>query len=232
MSALTDDERRDLLMSVGTHRSQRRLSPIGVAQLFRKAMDGGESLSWCASAVDLSNADMVKRFLRLLDLPPSVQVTVAWRGSDTTLAFTAATEVARLPKHLQEQTAHEALAYRLSSSEVKYVVQRIARSGRDPRSAVEEIVALRPAVERHHVFIGVFSSADLGKRIDDLEQDERDELLAATLATLTEEPHAAVRLTPAGFVISGGDRLADIIRGLGDFETSISEAMRERVDRA
>lgn len=232
MSVLTDDERRDLLMSVGTHRAQRRLSPVGVAQLFRKAIDGGESISSCARAAGLSNPDMVKRFLRLLDLPPSAQVTVAWRGSDTTLPFTAASEVARLPKRLQEPTAREALAQRLSSNEVKQVVQRIARSGRDPRTAIEEIVALRPVVVRRHVFIGVFSSADLGTRIDELEQAERDELLAAALATLTDEPCAAARLTPTGFVISGDDRLADAICGLGDFETPISEAIRERVDHA
>ncbi len=232
MSALTDDERRDLLMSVGTHKSQRRLSPVGVAQRFRKAIDGGESISSCANAAGLSNADMVKRFLRLLDLPPSVQMIVAWRGSDTTLPFTAASEVARLPRRLHEPTAREALAQRLSSSEVKHVVQRIARSGRNPHAAIEEIVALRPVVERRHIFIGVFSSADLGTRIDDLEQDERDELLAAVLATLTDEPCAAARLTPTGFVISGDDRLADAICGLGDFETSVSEAIREQVDRA
>ena len=172
---------------------------------------------------------MVKRFLRLLDLPPSVQTAVSWGGSDTTLAFTAASEIARLAPSLQELTAREALARGLSSSEIKQVVQRIARSGLGSLEAVEEIVALRPVVERRHVIIGILSNPTVGKRIEELRQDERDDVLARVLEKLIGEQHVASRLTPTGFVITGSEDLAETIHGLGDFEATISAAVGEQL---
>jgi len=226
---LTEEERRDLLVSVGTHRGQRRLSPVDVARLFQKAIDAGASLAQCASAAGLEGTEMVKRFLRLLDLPPSVQTAVSWGGSDTTLAFTAASEIARLAPSLQELTAREALARGLSSSEIKQVVQRIARSGLGSLEAVEEIVALRPVVERRHVIIGILSNPTVGKRIEELRQDERDDVLARVLEKLIGEQHVASRLTPTGFVITGSEDLAETIHGLGDFEATISAAVGEQL---
>jgi hypothetical protein len=227
--ALTEEERRDLLVSIGTHRGQRRLSPMDVARLFQKAIDAGASLAQCASAAGLAGTEMVKRFLRLLDLPPSAQTAVSWGGSDTTLAFSAASEIARLAPSLQELTAHEALARGLSSSEIKQVVQRITRSGLGSQEAIAEIVALRPVVERRHVIIGMLSSSTVGKRIEELEQDARDDLLARVLEKLIGEQRAASRLTPTGFVITGNEALAEMIHGLGDFEATISAAVGEQL---
>jgi hypothetical protein len=227
---LTAEERRDLLVSVGTHRGQRRLSPVEVAGLFQKAIAAGASPAQCASAAGLAGTEMVKRFLRLLDLPPSVQAAVSWGGSDTTLAFSAASEIARLDPSLQELTAREALARGLSSSEIKQVVQRIARSGLGSQEAIAEIVALRPVVERRHVIIGMLSSAAVGERIEELKQDARDDLLTRVLEKLIGEQRAASRLTPMGFVITGSEDLAERIHGLGDFEATISAAVGEQLD--
>ncbi len=175
---------------------------------------------------------MVKRFLRLLDLPASVQMTVSWGRSDTTLPFTAASEIARLPVDLQEPTVREALARGLSSSEIKQAVQRITRSELPPQVAISEIFALRPAIERRYVFIGRLSNPQIGDRIEDLEQDDRDKLLAAALLGLIGEARAATRLTPTGFVITGSKDMADMLHGLGDFEATISVAVGERLGLA
>jgi hypothetical protein len=230
--ALTEDERRDLLVSVGTHRGQRRLSPVDVARLFQKAIGAGASLSQCASAAGLTGTEMVKRFLRLLDLPPSVQMTVSWGRSDTTLPFTAASEIARLSPDLQEPTVREALARGLSSSEIKQAVQRITRSELAPQAAISEILALRPVIERRHVFIGRLSNPKIGQVIEGLKQDDRDKLLAAALLDLIGEQRAATRLTPTGFVITGSEDLADMLHGLGDFEVTISVAVGEQLGLA
>ncbi len=229
---LTQEERRDLLVSIGTHRGERRLSPVDVAQLFQKAAGAGASLAQCASAAGLVGTDMVKRFLRLLELPPSVQATVAWRRSETTLSFTAATELARLPNALQKPAAREVLARGLSSSEVKQAVQRSTRGGIDPREAISEILALRPIVERRHVFIGMLSVPTAERRIEALGQGERNTLLSAALCALIGEQHASVRLTPTGFVIAGDDDVADAMRRLGDFETIISSAVAQQLGLA
>ncbi len=226
---LTPEERRDLLLSVGTHRGERRLSPIEVARLFDKAMKGGATLSQCAHAAGFAGPEMVRRFQRLLNLPPSLQPAVSWRGSDTTIPFTAAAEIARLPDSVHETVGREVLARGLSSSEVKQAVQRMMRGNRDPAQAIGEILALRPRVVRRHVFIGTFSDADLSERIKQLDERYRGDLLAAALRPWLAPQGAAMRLTPSGFVITGDDETANTIAGLGDFEAVISLAVAKQL---
>src|SRR5262245_60099145 len=97
LAALSGEERKRLLLSVGTHRRERYLSPVEVAHLFQKATRGGDTLADLAAAVQLDGTSWVARFITLLKLTPDVQHMVDWGKSGSTLAFTSAVELARLP---------------------------------------------------------------------------------------------------------------------------------------
>lgn len=227
---LSPEERRDLLVSLGTHRGERRLSPVDVARLFRRALEAGASLSDCAEAGGFKGTSMVRRFLRLLDLSPRMQATVGWGSSETTLPFSAATEIARLPPAAREVTAERSLSAGLKTQEVKQLVQRVLRGGVEPKAAAEEILALRPRVERRHVFIGSVTNPEVAARMSGMAQSQRDLLLDQALESLIGSVERSARLTPFGFVITGDDHFADAIRGLDDFEAAVTCALA-RLDK-
>src|SRR5438128_180224 len=109
LAALTVAERQQLILSVGTHRGERHLSPIEVAHLFQKAIWGGDSASDLAETVSLDGTSQVSRFLALLKLPPDVQHLVDWGKSGDSLAFTAAFELSRLGNADDQRKAIEAV---------------------------------------------------------------------------------------------------------------------------
>ncbi len=87
IDTLTNEERRQLLLSVGTHRGQRPLSPFEVAELFARAISKGATLAECAAAASLEGTTWVSRFLRLLKLPSTVTHLVDWGGGSGTIGL-------------------------------------------------------------------------------------------------------------------------------------------------
>ena len=77
MLGLSADEYKQLLMSVGTHRGVRPITPVQVAALFKRAADAGSTPAASAEATHVS-ASMVSRFLKLLELSPDIQHLVDW----------------------------------------------------------------------------------------------------------------------------------------------------------
>ena len=73
MKGLSAYELRQLILSVGTHRSDRPLSPIEVAKLMRRALDMGETRKTLAGRLLLDDSSIIGRFMRLLSLPVQVQ---------------------------------------------------------------------------------------------------------------------------------------------------------------
>lgn len=231
-TGLSPEELRDLIVSVGTHRGDRRLSPLDVSGLFLKAREAGATLVECAEAAGFSGPAMVTRFLRLQQLPEPVRDLVDWGASGTALAFTAASEIARLPQAAREPAARAALAAGLGTGEITQVVQRLLRSGHPADDAVEEILRLRPQVERRHVFVGRFADPGLTSRLEALDPEGHPGLLSDALrAAAGEAVEGDGRLSPTGFVVVTDDKGAAMLRAMGDFEAAVAATLADQLQR-
>ena len=155
--ALTPSEKQDLVMSVGVHRRSRRISPCKVAQLLKKA-SAQQSLREIARDVDLRDDTVLRRLLSLLKLPPEVQALISWGKTPGTISFSVASEVARLVADEEiEQLAAAGIEHRLSKEEVRGIIQRKRRANVSLDRAVEDVLKLRPVVERQYLFLGLLS---------------------------------------------------------------------------
>jgi hypothetical protein len=228
---LTPAEIRDLIVSTSTHQGSRRLSPIEVASLFKKAMDRGASKRECAETVGFADATMVGRFVRLLELAQGVQDMIDWGKSDASLAFSAGAEIARLNVVDQKFLSRAALQDGLGTQEIKAIVQRLERSDVDASQAVAEVLRLRPSIERRHVFIGQFGDSATVTRIASMPEGGRAEILEEIVIKLFGEPPVGVRLTPTGFIVTAADSLAAAMQEDPDFEATIDRAIVEQADR-
>ncbi len=216
IEGLTDSEREDLILSVGTHRRTRRLTPIGVARLLEKATWAGVPQDELAGELGLASGAMCGRFQKLLQLPEELQLMVDWGGSGT-LSMSQAHEIGRL----REDDKMLALAAcvienGLTSQETKQVVQRILRGKVDVAVAVDEIVRMRPVVER----LAVVDLRFRGK-LEQLQGSERSGILQELLREASVDDYTSCKLGvsrclavgPVGF---GGGLTADQLESLVD----------------
>jgi hypothetical protein len=228
---LEPDEFRDVLLSIGTNRGRRPLSPVEVAALLKKILGTGASLKDCAAAMHLEGPTMVSRFTRLLQLHPDVQHLVDWGQSGATLSFSSATEIAKLPPEDHVAAVSAIIEHQLTGGEVKQIVQRFVRSHRSLDDAVDEITRLRPTIERQHLFIGAVIDAALQSQLSSRSQEQRDQLLQAVLQEhFGEASTLSARLGRTKFTISSKDDLSKIVRdGDTDVENTINNLLKAKV---
>ena len=179
---LLEQEQKDLILTVGSHRLERRLGPIVVARLFKKMMNNGASLHDCAEMAHLDGPSMVSRFLRLLNLSDEIEIAVDWGASGLTVGFTSAFEIARLPAGEQSEVCKAAIEYGLTSGEVRQLVQYRRRSIKPLKECVAQIVQLRPRVERRYMHIGRIDDELVLKRLKLLTVDEGNLVLRRVLS--------------------------------------------------
>ena len=225
---LSPQERQDLLLSVGTRRGKRRLSPVEVARLFAKIIAAGGSLSDCASAARFQGTTMVARFLRLLKLPESVRFLVDWGGSPGTITLSAGAEIARLADAAEEEEVKGGvLTHRLSGSEVRDVVQLRKLSNRPVGDCLSEVVGMRPRVERRYVYVGAVTNSVLKRLLESMTQKQRDELLASAIkGVLAVNDLAVTRLGPDRFTLVGGQDFGKAMSQVKDsLEQEINDAL-------
>lgn len=216
LDALVPDEHKRLLLSVGTHRGVRPLSPVEVATLLRRVVASGASLAACAEALHLGGTSQIGRFLSLLKLPEDVQHLVDWGRSGVTVAFTAAFEVSRLEDHEDQRlAAHAVLEFDLSTAEVRQLVQARKRSKKPMDECVRIILKMRPQVEVRHVFVGSVRE-DIRPALRLLTQFQRDKLLHDILEKTFRELHAGGRLGLERFTLVGGKPLGDAAKAKKD----------------
>jgi hypothetical protein len=225
---LTPDQQKQLILSIGSHRASRLLTPLEVGLLLRASMSAGSTPQELAASVQLDGPSMIARFVRLLELPSDIHHLVDWGSSQSTVGFTAASELARLKSHEEQRYAiSAALENRLSSSEVKQIVQTRLRS----RKAIEECVAdgsrMRPSVERIHLFIGSVVNPLARERLMKLTQHERDKVLVDIIGRLYPTLNRlSSRLGVARFTITGDDSDSAALKtGTVDFETKINSEL-------
>ena len=227
---LLPQERQRLLLSVGTHRGKRSLSPVEVANLFAKILASGGSLSDCAHAARLEGTTIVSRFLRLLKLPESVRHLIDWGSNAGMISFSTGSELARLDDEIQkEEVVQGVLAYRLSGSEVREVVQMTMRSKRSVEECLKEVVEKRPRIEKRYVYVGAVTNSSLKKLLESMIQQQRDELLSSAIKrVLTAEDLAVTRLGPDRFTLVGGEGFGKAMSQVKDsLEQEVNDALHE-----
>ena len=205
-----------LRMSVGygTHKKGRPLSPIEVGSLLRKARDAGVSLDDCAKAIQLDGTGHIGRFLRILDLPDDLRHLVDWGVGKHFIGFTSAVELARLgDARSQHVVADAILSEGLNSKEIRQVAQLRERSGRTVEACIEEVLGMRPTVEKRYVFIGSVAEESVMELLE-LTQVSRDAILASGIEWLGL--HGATgRLGPRFFTLVGDEGFNASMREVG-----------------
>ena len=227
---LSPQERQGLLLSVGTHRGQRSVSPVEVANIFAKLLAAGGSLSDCAHAARLEGTTIVARFLRLLKLPESVRHLVDWGSSSGTIGFSTGAELARLDDDREEEeVVRGVLTHRLSGSEVRQIVQLRKRSQRPIGECLSEVVGMRPRVEKRYVYIGAVTIPALKDSLQSMTQRERDTLLGdAVKGVLDIRDLTVKRLAPERFTLVGGADFGEAMNRKKDsLEREVNDALQK-----
>lgn len=232
MRGLSADSQKKLLLSIGSHRVNRPLSPVEVGEAVQASLNAGSSLHEVAEALHLEDTSVLTKFVRLLQLTPEVRHLVDWGRSDSTIGFTAASEVARIqdPQD-QVRLCHACLEHQLGSAEMKQVVQLRKRSRKLIEECVKEVLRLRPRIQRVHVFLGAVTSPALRGCLATLTQAQRDGLLQGAIRRrFGEMGEFGCRLGTDGFTITGGEKVAaDLSQGGTDFEATINNDLAETV---
>ena len=210
-----------LRMSIGygMHRKGRPLSPTEVGSILRHAREQGLSVEDCARAVHIDGTG-VGRFLRILQLPDDLQHLVDWGAGDNAIGFSSAVELVRL-KNAKEQriVARSILSDRLLSKEVREVVQLRIRSGRPIGECVNEIVSMRPTIEKRYVFVGSLGEGRVADALGALTQAERNFLLQVAIQDIGLQG-ATGRIGVQFFTLVGNEV----------FETSMNSIGKENIE--
>lgn len=220
---------KKLILSVGTHKGERPLSPVEVAQGLSALRRSGRTPKDIAGMLHLSGPTMLGRFDRLLSLAPGIRHIVSWGGTPSSITFAAACEIARLGQPDQEKLADAILTHSMGKGEVIQIIQRHQRSGKPITSCIEEICQLRPQVVRKYVFIGKLISEALRERSATLSQANRDLWLSTAAANvLPHDVRWGGRLGTERFTLVGDESLSRAVRSLmPDFETAINGALSQ-----
>lgn len=198
----------------GTHKIGRPLTPVEVAQLIERARRAGNSLSDCAREIRIDETGL-SRFLRLLELPEDIRHLVDWGGGNGVLGFSQSVELLKIRSSDQLRTiARAVLEHDLTSKETRQVAQLLKRSGRPPEDVVNEVMGMRPIIERKYVFIGSVSEQALSAALANCTQREKDTLLRRALATL-DLLGATGRLGTKRFTLVGDEEFGSSMAKIG-----------------
>jgi hypothetical protein len=230
VQGLLADVQKKLLLTVGSHRANRPLSPVEVAEAVQASLDAGSSLHDIAGELYLEGTTVLSDFLRLLRLTPEVRHVVGWGRPNATIGFKAAAEVAGLEDPTdQVKLCRACLEHKLGKAEVRQAVQLRKRSKKSIEECVNEVLQMRPRVQLLHVLMGAVTSAKVRARLSSLTQAERDELLQKLIRRrFPEIGQFNCRLGTQGFTITGSEGVAAMLaRGGTDFETAINSDFAE-----
>lgn len=227
LAGLSPDQFKRLIMSVGSHRGARPMSPFDVAEALERSIQSGETAFSCAAALHLESSSMIGRFRRLLNLNSEIQHLVNWGFAPGTIPFTAASEISRLSSEDQKLIARAALAYQLNSGAIKEVVQLKQRSNRPIESCIDTVIQARPEIRKHHVLIGLITNKDLRDELTLMSQPERDAALARALSELYPSLTGhSWRLGKQRFSVVGSDEVQKTLTKSGqDFESLINRQL-------
>ncbi len=234
LPGLTNDEARDLVLSIGTHFGKRRLSPIEVAKLFRKALASGASNKMCAQAVGLTGPSMISRFTQLLKLSPKISYMVDWGQRGSMISFASAWRLAELSELEQELVTPQIIANQMNKEEVRQLIQLRKRSQKNVNECVNDVLRMRPTITKRYVFLGAIMEASVRTRLGEMHQVERDEIFASVIDELWGKlPNTTMHLGAERFTVATDERgaerfIKDVRPGCGS-EEAINQALISKV---
>ena len=212
MKGLTVEEYQQLLLSVGTHRNDRPLSPLEVARMLRKAITAGRTRAECAEALGISPSQ-VSSLLNLLEIAPEIQHFADWRGSNSaSIAFSTMAELRRLRQSDQIVAANAALSHNMTWKETVQLAQISIRSREPIEECISRVLSLRPQIVTRHMFVGAVTNSDLHAWLETLPQTRRDELISKAVQKLTGSNYVAnARLGVTQFTILSDHDLSNLL---------------------
>ena len=229
MNGISDLEYQRLLLSVGTHRNIRPLSPVEVAELLGKAIAAGATRTQCAQALGVGPSQ-ISVFLNLLNVAPQVRHLADWQGSKAaSIPFSTLAELRRLQHDDQVIAANAALSHKLTWKEVVQLVQIAIRSGNPVEDCIAQVLKLRPVIITRHLFVGAVTSQEVQRRLAPMPQSDRDGLLSDAVTKLTGPNYpTGVRLGANEFTVLSDHALSSLL-GLqpNDIETSVNQTLTE-----
>ena len=229
MSDLTSAELRDLMLSVGTHRANRRLSPLEVARSIDKMLRSDSDRQRCAQRLRIS-LTQISSFLNLLLLEVQIQHLADWRGTtNASIPFSTLSEIARLDSCDQGQVVQAVLCHDLKWKEVVQIVQVRERSGEAIEVCIERVLALRQDVETQHLLMGRITSDSHRAYLRTLSQAARDEEFRHVLRRLVgPEYRTRSRLGDETFTIVSDHDLARMLQLTADeLEEIINRSLQD-----
>lgn len=230
---LEPHELKGLILSVGTHRAERPLSPLEVGVLVRKANQRGSDLKEIAEATQLEGTTQLSRFMKLLELPQDTHHLVDWgKSTGGGVGFTTAFEIARLDSADDKRAAMAAvIEHGLSSAEARSLVQLRKRSGETIADCIAAAVKMRPTVEVRRVFIGSIIDPQLRTELATKTQAERDKMLATWMRQRGHrDPRIVGKLAADRFTIAGPDaQLAPLASAAESFEADLNASLAEQL---
>ena len=230
MSGISPESKRDLILSVGIHKTERPLSPIEVAELLEKLISSGTTKKEISREI-LLDSTMISRFLRLLNLAPEIQHLIGW-GGESRVSFSTASEIARLKTSEEHRyLAKCTLEHGLSKSEVIQIIEVRNKFGKPIDRCVEEILKMRPRIITRYLFVGAVKSLDVQARLREMPQEERNVLFRKAVTSYYPDlPYWEGLLGIKGFNLIGGEDLNQALGKLStDFESTINDYLRSSV---
>lgn len=227
INGLSQSELQSLILSVGTHRDRRRLSPMEVAALLHRAKEAGTSVRDLSDSLNISEIQ-VSRFVRLFNLEPKLRDLADWgKGNGATIPFSSLLEIAGLEPSQQVEVATSALAHNMTKEEFRQIFQIARRSGLNIADSIASVLERRPVVRTQFVLIGAIRQGDLQDHLETLLQDSRDRLFQAAIDGLAR-PSRGIRgrLGPRTFTMLASQDLVSLLDMDPD---SIEEFINERL---
>lgn len=167
--------KQNLILSVGTHRKKRILTPIEVAEAIVQLRDSGMSTDDIRELLMLKDNTVIFNFERLLKLSPEIQHLIDWGQGTSTIAFSSASEIAKLKDFSEQKLITDyIIKERLTKKEVVQIIQSKKRSNKPLIICIEDAINLRPKIERKFVYIGVIINKNLLLILQNKSQLQRD----------------------------------------------------------
>ena len=229
---LDSEEWTNLVLSVNTHRTVRRLSPAEVALLIQRALWSYDKAG-LADALGLRDASMVGRFDALNQLDPDLRELVEWGSKPGSVSMSVASELAPIrPRGERRKAFKAALDYGLSKRDAQQLKQSHRREFGDMDDCIRAALNAKPRVERTEVIVGAINDDKVQQVLQSMPPVER----AAAFEGILSEEFPSVRrlgsvLNVRYFSISldpeDSEELRNIL-GNETLENAVSRLLRER----
>ena len=167
MMHLETKEYAKLLLTITTqkHRKNRCLSPLETARDLKILL---ENDNWNYNSVSRRlkklSVKQINEFLKLLQIPETVQTIVGWGNNPGKIDFSTAAKIAELDSsEFKDKLFKTIITYNLKKEETDDIIKLLKRNPEfNFEEAVERVIKLRPIVEKGYVIVTNISRESVG----------------------------------------------------------------------